>query len=244
MLPNANNLDGFVTKGSLYDQFDRTNHEPGTAVFQYPNTQRATTLWFHDHTLGMTRTNVYAGPSGFYLLRGGSSDLPPGVLPSGKYEVPLVVQDRSFNADGSLFFPDSRAFFDGFARAVHPFSDVAPIHNPEFFGNTMVVNGKTWPLMQVEQRRYRFRILNACNARMVILKLVAKNPGAKRCQRPDRAAHLADRLGWRLPAGTGETGVRRAKPTAHYPGGTGRCHHRLLRLPGGHRTLPGQRGAG
>jgi spore coat protein A, manganese oxidase len=176
MLPNANNLNGFVTHGSRFDQFDKGNTEPGTAVFQYSNTQRAATLWFHDHVLGMTRTNIYAGPSGFYLLRGGSSDLTTGELPAGKYEVPLVVQDRSFNSDGSLFFPDSRAFFDGFTGPYIPFSDIAPLHNPEFFGNTMVVNGKTWPLMKVEQRRYRFRILNACNARMVILKLVAKDP--------------------------------------------------------------------
>jgi bilirubin oxidase len=177
-LPRAHNLTGFFTQGSHYGQFDGTNTEPGTAVYQYPNSQRATTLWFHDHTLGMTRVNIYAGPAGFYLLRGGSSDLPSGVLPAGKYEAGLVVQDRSFNDDGSLFFPDSRAFFDGFEGPYIPEqgSDIAPIHNPEFFGNTMVVNGKTWPLMQVEKRRYRFRVLNACNSRFLILKLVAKNP--------------------------------------------------------------------
>lgn len=175
MLPNANDLGGFVKKGTKFDQFDRTNKEPGSAVFQYANDQRATTLWFHDHTLGMTRLNVYAGPAGFYLLRGGPDDLSSG-LPSGNYEVPLVVQDKSFNADGSLFFPDSRAFFDGFTGPFIPDSDIAPLHNPEFFGNTMVVNGKTWPAMEVEKRRYRFRLLNACNARFVILKLVAKDP--------------------------------------------------------------------
>lgn len=178
MLPNANNLAGFVTKGSKFDQFDKSNNEPGSAVFQYANDQRPTTLWFHDHSLGMTRVNVYAGPAGFYLLRGGNGDLPSWVLPSGKYEVPLVVQDKSFNSDGSLFFPDSRSFFDGFAGPFIPASDIAPLHNPEFFGNTMVVNGKTWPAMEVEKRRYRFRLLNACNSRFVILKLVAKDPGA------------------------------------------------------------------
>src|SRR5205814_1506943 len=81
-LPAASNLRGFATHGSKYDQFDRTNAEPGTAVFQYPNDQRATTLCYHDHTLGMTRLNVYAGPAGFYILSGGNADLPPGVLPS------------------------------------------------------------------------------------------------------------------------------------------------------------------
>ena len=78
------NLNGFTRKGSHYDQFDDSNHKPGTAVFQYPNDQRATTLWFHDHTLGMTRVNVYAGPAGFYLLRGGPDGSPPGLSPIRK----------------------------------------------------------------------------------------------------------------------------------------------------------------
>jgi bilirubin oxidase len=190
-LPNATDLAaGFAAKGEFYDQFDRSNTEPGTAVFQYPNDQRATTLWYHDHTLGMTRLNVYAGPAGFYLLRGGAADLRSGVLPGpapalgdapGKkyYEIPIVVQDRSFNADGSLFYPRSREFFDGFAGPYIPNSDISPIWNPEFFGNTMVVNGKTWPYLNVESRRYRFRFLNGCNSRFVVLKMVA-NPLAAR----------------------------------------------------------------
>jgi len=157
--------------------------EPGTATFQYQNDQRATTLWYHDHTLGMTRANVYAGPAGFYLLRRGPGDLPSAVLPGPApgpvagpfdkfYEIPLAIQDRSFNADGSLFYPDSRAFFDGFAGPYVPTSDVPPIWNPEFFANAMVVNGRTWPFLQVEPRRYRFRLLNGCNSRFLILKMV------------------------------------------------------------------------
>jgi FtsP/CotA-like multicopper oxidase with cupredoxin domain len=97
------------------------------------------------------------------------------------YEIPIVVQDRSFNADGSLFYPDSRAFFEGLdpSQLQIPFipeeacdgpSDISPIFNPEFFGNTMVVNGKTWPFLEVEQRRYRFRFLNGCNSRFLALK--------------------------------------------------------------------------
>jgi spore coat protein A len=179
-LPNANNIPpGFATRGSRYDQFDRSNTEAGTAVFQYPNDQRAATLWYHDHTLGMTRLNVYAGPAGFYLLRGGQSDLSPGLLPSGKYEIPIAVQDRSFNADGSLFYPSSREFFDGFTGPFIPDSDISPIWNPEFFGNTIVVNGKTWPYLNVEPRRYRFRLLNGCNSRFLVLKMVT-DPLAER----------------------------------------------------------------
>jgi FtsP/CotA-like multicopper oxidase with cupredoxin domain len=71
-----------------------------------------------------------------------------------------------------LFYPDTRAFFDGFAGPYIPGSDVPPIWNPEFFGNTMVVNGRTWPSLEVEPRRYRFRCLNGCNSRFLILKIV------------------------------------------------------------------------
>jgi bilirubin oxidase len=187
-LPQAKGIGGVARTGSLYQAF-RTKFQslwgvawtPGTAVFQYDNDQRATTMWYHDHTLGMTRLNVYAGPAGFYLLRGGPDDLAGDALPGPapalgdapgtKYhEIPIVVQDRAFNADGSLFYPSSREFFDEFAGPYVPHSDIAPHWNPEFFGNTMVVNGGTWPFLKVEQRRYRFRILNGCNGRFLILR--------------------------------------------------------------------------
>ena len=169
------------------------NWDPGTVSFKYPNDQRATTLWYHDHTLGITRLNVYAGPAGFYLIRGGPDDvvldsrdgsmaiLPgpaPGVgdNPLGTYyEIPIAIQDRSFNKDGSLFYPDNRAFFDGFEEPFIPDSPVSPIWNPEFFGNMMVVNGRTWPYLEVEPRRYRFRLLNGCNSRFLILQF--EHPG-------------------------------------------------------------------
>jgi len=169
--------DDFFCRGSNFGQIPGAALEDGAALFQYRNDQDASTLWFHDHSLGMTRTNVYAGPAGFYLLRGGPSDLPsgvPGGLPGGAFEIPLVIQDRSFNSDGSLFYPASRVFFDGYAGPyigdANVESDVAPLHNPEFFGNTMVVNGKTWPFLNVEPRKYRFRILNGSDSRFLILK--------------------------------------------------------------------------
>jgi len=203
------------TNGTYFDIFNPGDDlfGDGFATFTYPNDQRATTLWYHDHSLGMTRLNVYAGPAGFYLLRGGPDDdvrdsrdgtqavLPGpapgvGINPFGTfYEIPIVIQDRSFNAeDGSLFFPDNRAFFEGLdpSQLRIPFtydqlginpnangwglgcddevSDVAPIWNPEFFGNMMVVNGQTWPYLDVEQRRYRFRLLNGCNSRFLVLQ--------------------------------------------------------------------------
>src|SRR6266545_672611 len=181
-LPAANNIPvGFATKGSNFGQIPGVPVTPGAAVFQYPNSQRATTLWFHDHVLGMTRSNVYTGLAGFYLLRDPATD--PAGLPKGAFEIPLVIQDKSFNSDGSLFYPDNRAFFEGLVQAnlQIPFipdptltggmSDVPPIWNPEFFGNTTVVNGKTWPKASVEQRRYRIRILNASDTRVLILKI-------------------------------------------------------------------------
>jgi FtsP/CotA-like multicopper oxidase with cupredoxin domain len=200
-LPTANNIpDSYARAGSFYETF-RVKAEgllgqpwtPGSAVFQYDNDQRAATMWYHDHSLGMTRSNVYAGPAGFYLVRGGPSDAVGGRLPEPApalgdragtkyYEIPIAIQDRSFNADGSLFYPDNRAFFEELdpSQLQIPFipqqacggpSDISPIFNPEFFGNTMVVNGKTWPFLEVEQRRYRFRLLNGCNSRFLLLEL-------------------------------------------------------------------------
>jgi len=191
-LAAANNIPaGYATVGTWYDTFKAEAQsrfgqrwDRGSAVFQYQNDQAATTLWYHDHALGMTRVNVYAGPAGFYNLRGGAFDAPAGVLPGpapmpgdppGRkyYEIPIAIQDRSFNADGSLFYPDSRDFF-GDVPAGGPFvptTDVPPIWNPEFFGNTMLVNGNTWPRLRVEPRRYRFRLLNGCDARFLKLAL-------------------------------------------------------------------------
>ena len=199
-LPQAGNIPaGYATEGTWYDFFrgkaagrglvapGTDLWEPGTAVSQYPNTQRASTIWYHDHTLGMTRLNVYAGPAGFFLIRGGpgdevldSRDGRPGVLPGPApaigdpagltyYEIPIAVQDRAFNDDGSLFYPDTRALFDEISGPYLPTTDLSPIWNPEFFGNTMMVNGNTWPYQTIEQRRYRFRFLNGCDSRFLIL---------------------------------------------------------------------------
>ena len=206
-LPAAGNIpSGYATNGTWYNFFRNkaknkgylapgtTEWEPGTAVFQYPNSQRAGTIWYHDHALGMTRLNVYAGPAGFFIIRGGPDGdkavldsrfgtpaVFPGPAPKANdmfppnktyYEIPIAIQDRSFNSDGSLFYPDSREFFDG-ATAQNPGfipqTDLSPIWNPEFFGNFIMVNGNTWPFQTVEQRRYRFRFLNGCQSRFLIL---------------------------------------------------------------------------
>jgi bilirubin oxidase len=205
-LPKARNVPGrYARVGSKYQEFRALAQAqlgeawtPGSAVFQYDNDQRAATMWYHDHTLGMTRLNVYAGPAGFYLLRGGPGDAVVGRLPGpapalgdppGReyFEIPLAIQDRSFTAGGQLFYPESRAFFERLdpSQLQIPFwgdpacggpSDIPPIWNPEFFGDAMVVNGRTWPKLEVQQRRYRFRLLNGCNSRFLILRLETGSP--------------------------------------------------------------------
>jgi spore coat protein A, manganese oxidase len=150
------------------------------AVYTYPNKQQATTLWFHDHALGITRINVFSGLASFYFLRDqfdtGLTSNPLG-LPAGSQEIELMIQDRQFDTNGQLLFPDSNAnpsLIDGPPSnpQIHPF------WIPEFFGDTMLVNGSTWPFLQVEPRRYRFRVVNASNARFVRMGLVDAASGA------------------------------------------------------------------
>lgn len=119
-----------------------------TDIFEYPNRQPATTLWYHDHAVGITRLNVYAGLAAFYILRDRAEERLP--LPRGDFEIPIAIQDRTFKPDGSLFYPDQWV--------------------PEFFGNTILANGKVWPFLEVEPRRYRFRLLNGSNARFYTLR--------------------------------------------------------------------------
>jgi spore coat protein A len=140
-------------------------------IYTYPNNQRATTLWYHDHAIGITRLNIYAGLAGFYLIRDKEEDSLP--LPKGRYEIPLLVSDRSFNPDGSLFYPNRPDPGD----LANPKARIPkPSIVPEFFGDTILVNGKVWPFFNVEPRKYRFRILNASNARFYRFKLSSGQP--------------------------------------------------------------------
>lgn len=196
-LPPGKLPAGYAGEGTWYEFFRAkalrefgASWDSGSAVCQYPNDWRASTSWYHDHALGITRLNVYAGPAGFWILRGGpdgdgavidSRSGKPAILPGPApqfgdapgtpyYEIPVVVQDRAFNRDGSLFYPDRRALGKHGADAYLPRGDIAPMWNPEFFGNVMVVNGTTWPFLDVEPRRYRFRLLNGCDGRFLMLK--------------------------------------------------------------------------
>lgn len=141
-------------------------------IYYYPNCQRPTTLWYHDHALGITRLNVYTGLAGFYLIRDEEEDRLN--LPKGKFEVPLVIQDRSFYPNGELFYPTQPNHEPPPAPQPPPPIDPNlpnPSIVPEFFGNTLLVNGKVWPYLEVEPRKYRFRILNGSDARFYHIRL-------------------------------------------------------------------------
>lgn len=133
-------------------------------IHEYTNHQPGTTLWYHDHAMALTRLNVYAGLAGFYLLRDTLEER--SNLPCGDYEYPILIQDKSFNEDGSLFYPDEPPF----PVPVHPSI------TPGFVGNTIVVNGKVWPYLNVEPRKYRFRFLNGSNRRGYVISLSNGEP--------------------------------------------------------------------
>jgi spore coat protein A, manganese oxidase len=172
-VPLAPHLHGGETQ-SIYDghpdAWFTADGKKGSAYtsseYTYLNTQQPATLWYHDHALGMTRINVFSGLAGFYLLRDPEDKLenPAGnaapVLPVGKYDIPLVIQDRTFNKDGSFHFDN-----EGINPEIHPY------WIPECFGDVVVVNGKAWPNLNVERRQYRFRVLNGSNARVYHMTL-------------------------------------------------------------------------
>jgi len=241
-LPQASNVDctnapGYPKTATINDDFDcngtffesaegRDTADAlgkGYSLDLYRNDQPSTTLWYHDHVLGITRLNVYAAGAGFWLIRDGKNDGESGLLhgtlpgPAPKLgqdpncsanrggncvrehirEIPLAIQPKSFNEDGTQFYPADRQFFEGLGDGdilanndqmfslvtpdgAFPFlpqanSDIAPIWNPEAFFNTMVVNGRTWPQLEVASERYRFRVLNAADSRFLNLALFVVN---------------------------------------------------------------------
>jgi spore coat protein A len=120
----------------------------------YPNKQNATALWMHDHAMGTGRFNVFAGLMGWYLIRDGFEDKLD--LPSGKYELPLLIYDRSFTPQGQLYYPNPPD--EG-------------VWAQEYLGDAMLVNGKVKPYHEVEPRKYRLRIANTANSRFFSLAL-------------------------------------------------------------------------
>lgn len=157
-LPDAWFTPGFVKKGRLFNE-----------VYSYYNDQEAATLWYHDHALGITRLNVYAGLAGFFILRDDNEDalVAAHQLPAGPYEIPLVIQDRMFDAFGQLLYPFERE---------EPNEPPEPTVLPEFFGDIILVNGQAWPYLEVEPRQYRFRLLNGSDSRFYSLHLSSGQP--------------------------------------------------------------------
>jgi FtsP/CotA-like multicopper oxidase with cupredoxin domain len=137
----------------------------GSRDFCYPNepaggdpNENPSTLWYHDHAPDFTGPNVYSGLAGFTIVTDDLEEdlIDSGVLPGPAFDVPMVLQDKTFNADGSLFFD--------------------PFDHDGFLGDVYVVNGKAQPFFDVERRRYRFRILNGSNARFYLLRLSSGQP--------------------------------------------------------------------
>ena len=135
-------------------------------VYHYANNQLPATIWYHDHAFGYTRHNVYAGLAGFYLITDPGNE--PAGLPAAPYDMGIVIQDRMFTTDGQLWYPNVGD------------NPQHPVWTPEFFGNVILVNGKVWPYLNVEPRKYRFRFLDGSNARFYSLSLadrVTSAPG-------------------------------------------------------------------
>ncbi len=185
--PDAWFTKGYALRGPAWSAGTSQN-------YLYPNGQEPTTLFYHDHVLGATRTNLYSGLVGFYFLRDSFDTGIPGTglnLPAGPQEIELAIQDKMFDTNGQLYFPDG-TITDGQQNASAtnandtgvdgpgfnggpPNRSVHPFWIPEFFGDVILVNGKSWPYLNVEPRRYRFRMVDGANARFFNLKFADWN---------------------------------------------------------------------
>jgi spore coat protein A len=139
------------------------NSATNYCIYRYPNDQEPGLIWFHDHTLGATRLNVYCGLAGGYLI----ADPNDPILPNLPQLTPLVIQDRMFDTDGQFFFPGDSA--GGSEQSPNP---EHPYWVPEFIGDVICVNGKSWPYMSVQQKRYTFMLINGSNARSYEMSLI------------------------------------------------------------------------
>lgn len=161
-------------------------------VDTYNNDQPSATLWYHDHALGYTHYNVYAGLAGFYLLRDANEDnlVATGVLPGRKYEAGAAIQDRAFTSDGQLYLPafandpipGTKDPVTGVYQTVQDmlgpdFTGTYPSVTPEFFGDFILVNGMAWPKFDADPGAYRFHLLNGSDSRFFVLQ--PDNPWVK-----------------------------------------------------------------
>jgi FtsP/CotA-like multicopper oxidase with cupredoxin domain len=135
----------------------------GERAYTYPMNQRAATLWYHDHRMGHTGAAVWRGLAGFHLVDDDESDALP--LPRGRRDIPLMIVDRSFAADGTFRYPEA------------PAGGVSDPYMNGVLGDVILVNGAPWPVAQIDPARYRLRLLNASNARRYRLELDPQPPG-------------------------------------------------------------------
>jgi len=139
---------------SFADGYPHASILPTQSVtYDYARQDRSATLWYHDHAIGNTARNVYMGLAGGFLVRDAQERawIAGGQLPDPRYEAPLVLQDRRVSDTGRLAYPR--------------------YHDDTFFGDVMLVNGRAWPHLEVEPRKYRFRLLNGSNTRNYTLQL-------------------------------------------------------------------------
>jgi spore coat protein A, manganese oxidase len=162
---------------------------PGhSTVSHYANAQDAATLWYHDHAMGITRLNIYAGLLGAYLIEDPAEQALN--LPSSECDLPLILCDRLIAKSGDLYYPVS--------------DDADAPWVSECNGNAILCNGKLYPFLEVEPRRYRIRLINAANTRFYELTLsggmsfqqIASDQGllAAPLQRPRVSLYPAERV--------------------------------------------------
>lgn len=223
-----------------------TNHQPD---YVYPNSQEACTLWFHDHAMGITRLNAYAGVAAFYLIKDNAVDnvvsgtaavanLPKGRYPnpvapslqSDEFDLPVVLQDKSFTEDGSLAFPTFGGLGGYSYGGLRDSSGNAiTITRPEMFGNVITVNGKAWPYKTVKTQAYRFRFVNGSDSRTYNIWLQDADSG--QIITPAVATAAAPSLTWPIVQIAAEQGYAdTAVDVATGPGADG------LLIPNGSRA--------
>ncbi|MBO2445598.1 multicopper oxidase family protein [Actinomadura barringtoniae] len=174
-LPTVTHLHGGVTP-TQYDGYPTDFLLPGNGGrvrvdksiaqgsydYVYPLAQPAATLWYHDHRMDFTGPQVYRGLAGFHLIRDDAEQALP--LPRGDRDIPLMICDRSFAADGSFHYPSIDPSLTGKPGVTHDYMK-------GLLGDVILVNGTPWPVLEVDAAKYRFRILNASNARRYQLAL-------------------------------------------------------------------------
>jgi len=211
-------FDGYPThlivpEGLSHARLSHGGHETGwrltdrTFTYEYPLDQPAATLWYHDHRMDFTGPQVYRGLAGLFLIRDEIEDALP--LPRGDRELPLVICDRAFAADGSFRYPSVDP------TLLHE-RGVTGAYHQGVLGDVILVNGAPWPTAEVARARYRLRILNASNARRYDLRL---DP-------PPPTGPAFTQIG-------SDVGLLAApRPLDRVQRGTGGCDRRLLDLSG------------